>query len=57
MQAEEVEVKLSELKRKEDEVAELRLKYIKLKNRYTKEDEALRSKVRVPGHNLQSTPV
>ena len=46
MEAEEVETQLNALKRKEEDVAQLRLQYIKLKNRYTKEDEALRSKVR-----------
>ena len=46
METEEVETQLNALKRKEEDVAQLRLQYIKLKNRYTKEDEALRSKVR-----------
>lgn len=50
MQPEEVEAQLAALKRKEEEVAQLRLQYIKLKNRYTKEDEALRSKV-LPLHD------
>lgn len=52
MQPEEVETQLAALKRKEEEVAQLRLQYIKLKNRYTKEDEALRSKV-LPLHDTK----